>query len=55
MYTDLQAAVSGVNNLDVPNTAPLAPGVYWIVLVPQTSVNLFAENDGVSGYWMNGS
>lgn len=52
-----QAAVSGVNNFDVPNTGILSPGVYWIALVPQTSVNLYnSYNSGnTGGFWGNGS
>ena len=50
-----QAAVSGVNTLDVPDTGDLAPGVYWIAVRPDSgsNVNLYNSNPGSGGYWAN--
>lgn len=52
-----QGAVSGINNVDVPDTALLSPGVYWVIIRPDSGSNLNLYNAypgaGNGGYWIN--
>lgn len=43
-----QAAVSGVNNFDVADTAALSPGTFWVVLASNNAVTLRTLYDGAA-------